>query len=43
MSSFAIYIVGAIILIVVLVAPDGVAGGVDRLLRATGLRREDAA
>lgn len=37
------FIFGAIILVVVLVAPDGVAGGVDRLLRAVGLRREDAA
>ncbi|MDQ2094764.1 ABC transporter permease [Rhodalgimonas zhirmunskyi] len=35
-------IFGGIILVVVLVAPDGVAGGVDRLLRAVGIRRGDA-
>ncbi|MDU8929882.1 ABC transporter permease [Alisedimentitalea sp. MJ-SS2] len=34
------FIFGAIILLVVLLAPDGVAGGVDRLLRALGLRKE---
>ena len=34
------FIFGAIILVVVLLAPDGVAGGVDRLLKALGLRRE---
>ena len=37
------FIFGAIILAVVLVAPDGVAGGVERLLRAVGLKREKAA
>ncbi|WP_137699429.1 ABC transporter permease [Marimonas lutisalis] len=37
------FIFGAIILVVVLLAPDGVAGGVDRLLRAVGLRREERA
>ncbi|WP_372675106.1 ABC transporter permease [Aquicoccus sp.] len=34
------FIFGMIILGVVLLAPDGVAGGVDRLMRALGLRRE---
>ena len=37
------FIFGMIILGVVLLAPDGVAGGVDRLLRALGLRREGQA
>ena len=37
------FIFGTIILVVVLLAPDGVAGGVSRLLRALGLRQEDAA
>ncbi|MDQ2089989.1 ABC transporter permease [Marimonas arenosa] len=37
------FIFGAIILVVVLLAPDGVAGGVERLLRVLGLRRGDAA
>ena len=35
------FIFGAIILVVVLIAPDGVAGGVERLLRALGLRRDE--
>lgn len=35
------FIFGAIILVVVLIAPDGIAGGVDRLLRVLKLRRDE--
>ncbi len=35
------FIFGAIILVVVLIAPDGIAGGVDRLLRVLRLRRDE--